>query len=80
MQLRTAVAPLGAKHIAGKALGVDAHKHRLSVGDVALHEGEVLQPGDAALVHAESEVPVVCRQVHLLYLLHEPVDLATVGD
>ena len=77
VQLGTAVAALGAQHVAREALGVDAHKNGFLIPsfkllvDVALHQGEMLKPGQPAPVHRQLERSMIRRQVHRLDLLDQ---------
>ena len=57
-QLRAAVAAVRAEHVAGDALAVHPHEHAVDAGDVAPHEGQVLDAVEAAAeAHAAERAP-----------------------
>src|SRR5207253_3279277 len=56
VELRTAVAAAAAEHVAGQALGVDAHQHRLVGLPGAFDERYVLGGVDVVLVRDAAHV------------------------
>jgi len=65
LQLLAAVASLRTEHIAGHALGVEAHEDVLLPRDLPLHEGDVLFAGERADERMDPEVAVPGRESRL---------------
>ena len=79
MQLLAAVASERPEAVAGSAGGVHAHKHRLVGSDIALYDGDVLQPVAFLTERDKAEVAVGGRQMHLFTALYERFGAETVG-
>src|SRR5207253_10876697 len=65
VQLIPAVAPSGTEYVAGQALGVDPHEHRIAGRDVAHGERDVLGLGiaDPRAIAVDRELPILGRQL-----------------
>ena len=79
MQLLAAVAPERPENVAGGAGRVHAHKHRFVGSDIALYDGDVLQPIAFLTERDKAEVAVGGGQMHLFTALHERFGAETVG-
>ena len=80
VELGTAIAALGPEDIARETFGMNPDQRRLPVPHITLDERKMLEPRDATAVHAQLEVAVIGRQVHLFDELDELVVLATIRD
>ena len=80
VQLLAAIAAQGAEDVARRAGRMDADQHRLGTADVALDDGNVLQPVALLAERDETEVAELCGHVHLFALLHNRLLLQAVGN
>ena len=79
-ELVAAVAARRAEDVAGQALRVHAHQHRLGRAHLAHHQRHVVLAVDQALEGVDAEVPVRGGQVGLGDLAHQPLRLHAVAD
>ena len=80
VELAAAIAAARAEDIAGQAFAVDAHEHRLAVGDVALHQREVVLLFMRRAVEQQVERAVIGRQLHALLELDQLFAAAAILD
>ncbi|GAA3112556.1 hypothetical protein GCM10020254_68450 [Streptomyces goshikiensis] len=75
-----AVAAQGVEDVAGQALGVHPDQDVLAVADLAVDEGDVLDPVDGGAVPVRREVAVGGREADLGLAAHRRLGGAAVGD
>ncbi len=80
VELGAAVAPLGAEHVTGQALGVHPRQHRLRPGQVAVHESEVLGVVDRREIAVRRELAVPGRQPGLCDAADQALGAVAVAD
>src|SRR2546421_10097101 len=62
VELGAAVATFGSEHIPRDAFGVQTHEDIFAPGDLALHQGHMVLPGERTLERVDSEWPVPRRE------------------
>src|ERR671937_1770884 len=80
LELLAAVAAQRVEHVAGEALGMDAHEHVLGSVDLALDERDVVLARQLLAEGNRREIPVGRRQLHRRHALDEPLVAAAVLD
>ena len=80
VELGSAVAAAGGEDIAGEAFAVNPHQCWLCGGDLAFHKRDVVHAINERTVEMQIEIPVVSGHVDRLFVLHELLAFAAVGD
>jgi len=79
-QLRSAIAAVRMKHIAGQALGMDAHEHGLAAVDLAFHQRDMFFPVHVVGVRHRLEHAVIGRQPDLHFAPDQLLFLVAIRD
>ena len=80
LKLGAAIAPQGAKDVAGEAFAVDADERGFFRVDVAFHQRKMVRVVHDRAVHVQIEIAVIGRELDDLFALDEPLVFAAVGD
>ena len=80
LELRTTIAPGGAKHLAGQALGMRPDQTRTTTGDIPHDESEVMLVVNVILVDVSRECSKSCRQFRRGDTSDQPLMLQPVAD